>query len=479
MTFIDIFEIFIITYSIIILLNYTVLTILAWHNFYVSKRKYTDLDLVTLKNSPLAPGISIVAPAYNEEKTIISNVNSLLSLNYPNYEVVIVNDGSKDKTLDLLIEEYQLEEVPYSFVIKIPSKPIKRIFKSTNPLYNKLTIVDKENGGTKADAVNAGINICKYPYLLNTDVDCVLAKDALLMMILPVLKSSVRVIGIGATLRMLNNCDIENGEIVRVRPPKTFFPLVQEVEYLRSYLVGKMGWSVINSIPNISGGLGLFDIEILINAGGYDPESFAEDMDITTRMVAYMRDINRDFRIIQIPDTCCWTEGPPNFKIMQKQRTRWARGLFQFFVVHRKYLLNRRYGRLGMITMPYMFFYEFIAPIIEFVGILVTLYLIFVVGIKFNILSFLGVFFAIYIFGLTISITSILMDFLKKQHYKKLREYFRLIGITLVEVFLYHPLIVFFSLRGYFDFLSKKNFTWGEMTRQGVNKKTQTIKIDN
>ena len=280
----DIFQISVLIYSIMILLCIGAQVLMARQNLRNNKWKYTDLDLTTLRNSPLAPGISIVAPAYNEQTTIISNVNSLLSLDYPKYEVVIVNDGSKDRTLELLIEEYELEETPFMYIERIKASPVKRIFKSKNPKYAKLTVVDKVNGGTKADASNAGVNACRYPYMLNTDVDCVLAKDALLRMIMPFLKSSVRVIGVGATLRMSNGCEMEDGKLVRVSPPKSFFPAFQEIEYLRSYLVGKMGWSVINGVPNISGGLGLFDKEILINAGGYDPASFAEDMDMVTRI---------------------------------------------------------------------------------------------------------------------------------------------------------------------------------------------------
>ncbi|WP_276988981.1 glycosyltransferase family 2 protein [Capnocytophaga gingivalis] len=467
----DIFQVSVLIYSIMILLCIGAQVLMARQNLRNNKWKYTDLDLTTLKNSPLAPGISIVAPAYNEQTTIISNVNSLLSLDYPKYEVVIVNDGSKDRTLELLIEEYELEETPFMYIERIKASPVKRIFKSKNPKYAKLTVVDKVNGGTKADASNAGVNACRYPYMLNTDVDCVLAKDALLRMIMPFLKSSVRVIGVGATLRMSNGCEMEDGKLVRVSPPKSFFPAFQEIEYLRSYLVGKMGWSVINGVPNISGGLGLFDKEILINAGGYDPASFAEDMDMVTRMIVYMRDFNYDYRIVEIPDTCCWTEGPPNYSVMYKQRTRWARGLFQFFMLYRKYLWNYKYGRLGLVTMPYMFLFEFLAPLIEIVGWGMLIYLL-VIG-KINHTNALLIFGTIYLFGLMVSSSAIVFDYVTKQHYKRLREYFRLFAITLIEPFTYHLLIVYFSIRGYISFLSKKNFEWGEMTRKGIDKKKQ------
>ncbi|MDD7913016.1 glycosyltransferase family 2 protein [Polaribacter ponticola] len=316
--FVKVYEYFIFFYATALIISYMVLAVFSFISINRYKSYNTDIDDEELLSSELAPGISVIAPAYNEEKTIIINVKSLLTLNYPFFEVIIVNDGSKDDTLDLLIKEFDLVEAPFAYVEKIKSKPYKRTFKSQNPKYDILTVIDKENGGTKADAFNAGLNASVFPYYLNTDVDCILARNTLSKMIKPVLNSKTRVIAVGATLRMSNNCDIEEGIITRVRPPKALIPRFQELEYIRSYLLGKMGWELINSVPNVSGGLGMFDKEIAIKAGGYGADSHAEDMDMMTRMAVHMMNNKLDYKIGYIPLSCCWTEGPPNIQILGK-----------------------------------------------------------------------------------------------------------------------------------------------------------------
>jgi len=413
----------------------------------------------------IAPGISVVAPAYNEEVIILDNVRSFLNLEYPTFEVVIVNDGSKDKTLELLIDNFDLEPISFPYLQKLHCQPVKQIYRSRNPEFSKLTVVDKVNGGTKADAINAGINIAKYDYFINTDVDCILSKQALVRTMLPVLGSKTPVIAVGGTMRMVNGCEVSHGEITRVRPPSKIIPLFQETEYLRSYLVAKMGWSLFNLIPNVSGGFGLFKTDIVIKVGGYDPLSHAEDMDITIRMATYMRENRKKYKIIQVPETCVWTEGPPNLKVLQRQRSRWGRGLFQVLAVHRKILFNPRYGRLGMIILPYALFFEFFAPWIELTGICFLIFLLLTRQVNFE--TFWLMLILVYMIGITFSIVTIAFDLTIRKLYRKNREYLKLILFSSLEAFLYHPLIVIFSLRGYWQFLTRKNFSWGEMTRQG------------
>lgn len=333
-TFLYIYQFVIFFYAFSLVVIYTALAILAFFKLrQLVAEKSTDTQRI-FRESPFIPGISIVAPAYNEEATIINNVTSFLTVNYPTFEVVIINDGSKDDTLQLLIDNFELVETTYAYVEKIKTKPFKRIFKSTNPEFKRLIVVDKENGGTKADASNAGVNVAKYPYFICTDVDCVLDREALTKMILSVITNKTRVIAVGATMRMVNSCVVEDGVLLETRLPVRIFPLYQEIEYLRSYYIGKLGFSTINAISNVSGGLGLFDKEVAIGAGGYDPLSHAEDMDMTTRMIAYMINYQKPYKIDLVPDTCAWTEGPPNFRILNRQRTRWSRGLYQIFSVH-------------------------------------------------------------------------------------------------------------------------------------------------
>jgi cellulose synthase/poly-beta-1,6-N-acetylglucosamine synthase-like glycosyltransferase len=465
--FVKIYEYFIFFYATSLIISYIVLCIFSFIAITKYKSYNTDIDDEELLKSHLAPGISVIAPAYNEEKTIIINVKSLLTLNYPLFEVIIINDGSEDKTLDLLIEEFDLVEAPFAYVEKIKTRPYKRTFKSQNPKYEILTVVDKENGGTKADAFNAGLNASVFPYYLNTDVDCILARNTLTKMIKPILNSKVTVIAVGATLRMSNSCEIEEGVITRVRPPKALIPRFQELEYIRSYLLGKMGWEFINSVPNVSGGLGMFDKEIAIKAGGYGADSHAEDMDMLTRMAAFMMNNRLEYKIGYIPLSCCWTEGPPNIKILGRQRTRWASGLFQMFSEHRKILFNPSYKRLGLITFPYIFIFEFLAPIIESFGIIFYIFLLITGYVNWNFAPLILLY--SYTFAIMISSIVIIWDQMTFKYYNTTREVLTLFLTAIIEPIIYHPLIVFFSMKGYLSFISSRELAWGTMTRQGFD----------
>jgi cellulose synthase/poly-beta-1,6-N-acetylglucosamine synthase-like glycosyltransferase len=462
----DFYQGFVFFYTSSLFISYIMLAVLSFLSIARYKGYNSELDDNILMTSPLTPGISVVAPAFNEGKTIISNVRSLLTLNYPLFEVIIINDGSTDDTLDKLIDEFNLVETQYAYVARLKSQPVKRIFKSSNPAFSILTVVDKVNGGTKADASNAGINASSFPYYLCTDVDCILERNTLLKMIKPILNSQRKVIAVGAALRMLNSCDVDEGVITRVRPPKALIPRFQELEYIRAYLLSKMGWSTINCVPNVSGGLGLFDKDISVRAGGYDPLSHAEDMDLITRMIAYMANNNQKYAVKYIPLSCCWTEGPPNLKILYRQRTRWARGLMQLFFVHRKVLFNRRYRNMGLIIYPYALIYELLAPVIELIGWLVFIWLLINDKINWSLAGFILLY--TYTFTIMISTMVILWDQFTFKYYKTLREVLQLIAVAFLEPVYYHLISIYFSIRGYISFFTSKNFEWGTMTRQGV-----------
>ena len=466
------FNYFVIVYSAAVLLSYVAMAILA----YVHHRKhYTYHDdaytIDELKKSPYTPGVSIVAPAYNEEKTVITNVQSLLSLDYPDFEVVIVNDGSKDKTLELLIENFDLVKVPYAYVEKIKTKPFRGLYKtkSDNPAFKRLTVVDKVNGGTKADASNAGVNVVSNKFFVCTDVDCVLDKYALYRIIWPTMSSTRRVIAVSATMRMSNGSIVEDGKMVETHPPHSLIPLFQDLEYTRSFMIGKSALAQINALQNVSGGFGMFDREIVIKAGGYDGDSFAEDMDMVARMIRYMCDTGEDYRIVQIPETCCWTEGPPNFKVLNRQRTRWGRGLLQFFTVHHDMVWNRNYRRYGMLTLPYIMLFELIAPVIEFSGYLMVIYLFMRGAINYSTIwiAFLG----LYIFAQLLTMVIISYDNWVGTSFKRKWDYMWFVMASLLEPIIYHPINVFFSLRGYWKHIWGTQMVWGNMTRKGVQQR--------
>lgn len=414
------------------------------------------------------PGVSIITGAYNESVTIIDNVHSLISLNYSKFELIIVNDGSTDDTLEKLINEFKLKEVKYVFETYIPSAPIRKIYKSEDLAYSNLIVVDKENGGCKADAINAGLNISKYDYFLNIDVDCILHFDTLLRMMEAVMNEEKRCIGVGATLRMSNSSVIHRGTMVDVITPKNLFVRFQELEYMRSFVLGKTAWSVINAVPNISGGLGLFDKEIVIKVGAYDKLSLGEDMDLVFRMIRYMREHNEPYVIRHIPETLCWTEGPDNLKILVRQRIRWSRGLLQILKKNRKVLFNPKYGILGFVIYPYNLFFEFLSPFIEIMGVFLFFYYLFYNQIILH--HLFVIFFTVYTFYIGLSFFAVFLDRQIGINYRKRNTRMGIALMAFIEPLLYHPIILYSSLRGYFDEVIGKKKKWGEMARKGFKK---------
>jgi len=462
------------SYSLFILLSYMVL---VFQSYRAQVRLKVDLpDDETIKylmrSSPLTPGVSIIAPAFNEEVTIIDNVNSLMHIDYPNFEIIIVNDASTDRTMELLINEYKLVEVPYDVAMKVPSKPIKRVLKSTDPRYNKLVVVDKEHGGRKADGSNAGINVCANKYFVCTDVDCIIDPMALYRMMWLVVNSHDPMIGVSATMLMSNNCTVEDGRVSEARVPTRYFPMFQQLEYLRSFLIGKLGWSNFNILPNISGGFGLFDTDVVVKSGGYDQTSMAEDVDMLLRMVTYMCNSGKPFRLAQVPKVCCWTEGPNTMKQLYRQRIRWARGLFEIISHHRKLFVNSHYGLFGIVLLPYIFIAEFLAPIFEGCGFLFMIWLTIKGGVNWETTAI--IFAMIYFFSIMLTLFVILFNVVADavDWHSKPKAYLTLLFASIIEPFAYHPFVTYCSNFGYIQFIRKTTAIWTPIQRKGVKKKS-------
>ena len=334
-------------------------------------KKNSFVNYKEILSSTISPSISIIAPAYNESLNIIENVRSLLSNHYANYDVIIVNDGSKDDSLDKLIKAYDLIQVDYLINEQIQTKPLRKgIYKSTNPAFEKLIVVDKENGG-KADALNMGLNISNHKYVACIDVDCLLLEDALQKLIKPFLETTDdKVIAAGGVIRIANSCIIKDGKLLDVNFPEKLIEKGQILEYLRAFLLGRMAWSRLNGLLVISGAFGLFDKKIAIEVGGYDTNTVGEDMEIIVRMRRYMEEQKQKYKVAYIPDPLCWTEAPDNYKTFISQRNRWTRGTIETLKKHRKIGFNPKYKSLGLLSYPYWFFFERMAPLVEVAGIL-------------------------------------------------------------------------------------------------------------
>ena len=452
-------------------ITYIVFYIYLALSSYIAIKKHVNAKYFThdtvLSKSNHVMGVSVIGPAFNEGATVVYNVKSLLSLTYPKFEVVIVNDGSTDDTLEKLIREFDLVKVDFFYQEKIVSKTVRGHYKSRNPVYSKLLVVDKENNKSKADALNAGINSTKYPLILCTDVDCILKNDTITKLAKPFMESKTRVIGTGAGIRTSNSCDIREGFLVKVHFPKGWYPRFQELEYVRAFLFGRMAWSQINGLLLVSGGLGMFDKEIVIAAGGYWHKSLGEDMELITRMRKYMYKTKQKFTIKYIPESLCWTEVPATTEVFIRQRVRWARGLVQTLNLHRNCFFNPKYGKLGFLILPYFFAFEFLIPILEFTGILVILYFLFFANINWEFFIYLNL--LIYLFYLSITLISILLDEMLYKNYANLKEISILILMAIIEPFVYHPVTIYASLKGYWHFFRQKEQKWGNMQRQGFS----------
>ena len=454
-------------YSLLLLLSYIIIALFSVGETqkYLSKNKFTDYRI--LAKSPFAPSVSILAPAYNEGKTIVENVRSLLSIYYSNLEVIIINDGSKDDCLEQLIKAYDLYKVEQFVHQQIPTKDIRGIYKSKQSVYHKLIVVDKVNGG-KADALNVGINISSNKYLICIDVDCILEQDALLKMVKPFLEQTdKRVIATGGVVRIANSCVIEDGRLIKVKLSEDYLPRIQILEYIRAFILGRMAWSRLNGLMLISGAFGAFDKEIAIKCGGYDHNTVGEDMELVVRMRRYMEERNEKYVVTYIPDPLCWTEAPSSFQILGRQRNRWIRGTYETLKMHRVMFFNPKYHLLGLLSYPYWFFFELCAPIIEFFGF--SFFFIFAWTGFLDWSFFFSFLFFIICFGYLYSSFAILMEVLTFNQYKRRVDIFRLMLTGLTEPFYYHPFVVWSAIKGYLDLIKKKN-SWGEMTRSGFAK---------
>lgn len=468
MWFIDWYIILILGYAILIMSSYLVLAYLSTKELRSYLKRNSFVDYEVLLTSEFAPKLSLIAPAYNEGFTIEENVKSLLSLNYNNYQAIVVNDGSKDNSMEILIKTYDLVLTDLDINPKIETKKIKGIYTSRNAAFKKLIVVDKENGG-KADALNAGLNIAQNPYVVCIDVDCILDKDSLLKLAKPFLEShGKRIIATGGVVRIANQCIIKNGRLVEVNVPDAMLSRIQVLEYLRAFLLGRMAWGRLDGLLLISGAFGAFDKEIALLAGGYDTKTVGEDMELVVRMRRYMLENKLPYTVCYIPDPLCWTEAPEDFKIFKKQRSRWMRGTIETLSFHKKMFLNPKYKLLGMLSVPYWTLFEFLAPGIEFIGLVVTLLFIFFGLLNWHFFFLLLLF--VYTFAVFFSVIALFSEEQTYHKYPKQRDFFKLLLAAFIEPLYFHPMTVYAALVGYKEkIVGTKG--WGEMTRKGFTKK--------
>lgn len=412
--------------------------------------------------SGLTPPISLLVPAYNEQASIASSVHSMLQLSYQEFEIVVINDGSKDDTLKVLEREFALIPFPEAYRQRLGTQPVRGIYRST--LYNNLRVIDKENGG-KADSLNAGINTARYPLFCGVDADSILQRDSLQRMAQPFLEDA-RVVAAGGSIRIANGCRVSNGFLQKVDLPKKILPLLQIVEYLRAFLFGRMGWSPLNAMLIISGAFGLFKKEAVIEAGGYRTGTIGEDMELVVRIHRLYRRAKKPYRIVFVPDPICWTEAPEDLATLKNQRIRWQRGLLESLSLNLGLLCHYRGGAAGWLAFPFMLLFEALGPIIELAGYL-FMFALFLSGMISGQALWVFLFVAIG-FGILLSVSSLLLEEITFHIYPRPRHLLLLLLVVLLENFGYRQINSWWRFVGIVRWLRGGQAKWGDMKRSGA-----------
>jgi len=435
--------------------------------FYTSARHQRRLEshrLEWLHSSVLSPPITVLAPAHNEEKSIRTSVQSMLELNYPELQVIVINDGSSDGTLEALSDAFALREINALYVAQVPSARVRALYRSLRD--PRLLVVDKEPGGSKADAVNAGLNAATSPWICVVDSDSMLENDALLRIMTPVLCGSQDIVGAGGIIRVLNGSPVEKGRIRQVRLPQKPIETIQVIEYLRAFLIGREAWAALNMLMVISGAFGIFRTDLIRAIGGYRASSIGEDFDLVARIHRYLLERGERYRIQFVPDPVCWTEVPFDLRSLSRQRRRWQKGLLEVLWSTRDMLFRPRYGRIGMLALPYLWLFELFAPVIETGGI-ATIILAATVG-ALSREFFLQFLLFGYAFATLISIGSVLQEEFTYKRYSDWRDVARLVTYCFAEHFPYRQLHMFWRLQGIWEY-ARGDITWQPLERKGIN----------
>lgn len=416
----------------------------------------------------LDPGISILVPAYNEEATIAASVRSMFQLTYADFEIIVINDGSKDSTLEVLKREFALLPFPQAQREDLATQPVRGVYRSIR--HPNLRVIDKENGG-KADSLNAGINAARHPLFCGVDADSILARDSLQRVVKPFLNDPTTV-ATGGTVRVVNGCEVTDGFLTKVGLPTNIWALFQVVEYLRAFLFGRLGWSKLNAMLIISGAFGLFKTEVVLAVGGYRSNTIGEDMELVVRIHRLLRQQGKTHRIVFVPEPVCWTEAPEDMKTLKNQRVRWQRGLSESLSSNWGLMFSRTGGAPGWLAFPFMVLFEWLGPLIELGGYVFMLY-----AYAFGLISWQA--FAAFLvlaigMGILLSASGLLLEEISFQMYPKFQHLALLSLMVVAENFGYRQLNSWWRLLGLYRWASQRESSWGEMKRKGVGQQPKS-----
>lgn len=456
----------ILIYFLAVNLFYLILFVISLWAIIGYLRRISCRNFQEILKSRETPPISILVPAHNEAATIVSNVKSLLHLNYPELEIIVINDGSADETLQKLIAAFKLRKTKRVYNRVIPTKNVRDIYASDEVFpWIKLIVIDKEKGG-KADALNAGLNTSRYPLFCSVDADSILERDSLLRVVMPFMENFQGMIGVGGIVRVANGCAISQGIVSAIRLPSRWLPRIQAVEYLRAFLSGRIAWSKLRSLLIVSGAFGLFKKAPVMDMKGYDTTTVGEDMELVVRLHHFRRQRGRKCNIELIPDPVCWTEVPEKFRTLWRQRNRWQRGLSQALYKHKTLFFNPKYGILGLLTAPYFLLVELLSPLVELLG-----YFIFLIAVLLGVIqweAFAAFFILAVLMGINLSLLAILLEEFTLHRYSSVRDLMRLFGAAVIENLGYRQIVNLARLEGIVDFLRNQT-AWGVHERTGLD----------
>jgi len=452
----------ILSMSIIQNLVYLIQLPLAWIELRTYSQAEDSESSWQMLVSDITMPVSLLVPAYNEEASIVQNVQAMLALEYPEVEVVVINDGSKDKTLKHLIDTFSLIPVTRAYEEEVPHAVIRRIYSS--PRHPHLFVIDKERGG-KADAINAGINICRNPLFCVVDGDSLLESAALLRAVRPFMEDPWHMVAVGGTIRVANGCEIRAGQVHKVSLARAFLPLVQTIEYIRAFLIARLALSRLGVLTIISGAFGIFRRNIAVEVGGLSTDTVGEDFELVIKIHRYLRDQKRAYRMRYVPEPVCWTEVPETMKSLGRQRARWERGALEVFFKYGDMLFNPRYGRIGMIGFAHALIVDILGPLTEVLGYILVplLFMIGMLDVNF-LMAYLGL---VFVFGLFISTTALILEEMELHRVPHARDLLILLAVCVVENFGYRQISNYWRLVGWVQYLAGKK-GWGDMIRKGL-----------
>jgi cellulose synthase/poly-beta-1,6-N-acetylglucosamine synthase-like glycosyltransferase len=454
----------VLAYFLLLNSSYLALVLLAGHEGRRTRRRASFTDHDESLSSPLTPAVSVLVPAYNEEAGIVAAVSALLALRYPRHEVVVVDDGSKDATFARLADAYGLVEEPRRIPADVATTGTVLSVHVPADGRTPLVVVRKTNSG-RSDALNVGINVARHELVCFVDADSLLDPDALTVVARPFVDDPARVVASGGVVRAVNGSRVVAGRVVEARMPGGWLPRIQVMEYLRAFLLGRAGWSRIGALVLISGAFGLYRRDVLVEVGGLDPTCIGEDFELCVAVHKAMRDQGRDYRVVAVSEPISWTEVPSTRRVLGSQRRRWHRGLLEVLWRHRRMIGNPRYGRVGLVALPYYVVFELFAPVLELVGVVLGP-LALVTGLLPPVQA-ISVMLAVYAYAMFVSMAALAVEEFSFHRYGRWRDLAVSVGVALVENLGYRQLTALWRLQGLWAGLRRREQVWGVMTRQG------------